>query len=375
MGINNVYLIEVVSKSNDLNQIISEIKKCLNVCRLSKFKSVGECVTFYSAFFLNSLQNDVNLNVEEWGTIYNTLLNDNVFCNNLSLYIVSYHPQEYTSMFGTIRNMIPVELNTTKNKIRYLSQTKATLMMIQKGFTSVSEMTRIQTLNPDSVKFLTVILTSIDSIIMYVNKLLNNEMANSVKDDDITITMHGTFLTEDGKNLIDVINSAYELIGPYNECVDILLNEGIVNKAKEAVQAAAVKMKKMQQNFDEKVMRAWKKLQTERRNRKHAEIVGEALRITNEIKRLMISAPAALISPALAVIIWAGTLAIDRHTDKKDRDILVGQIKDELEIVEEKIQIADRKGDDKERIELIRIRQKLVKEYERISKMRYRKTL
>ena len=41
----------------------------------------------------------------------------------------------------------------------------------------------------------------------------------------------------------------------------------------------------------------------------------------------------------------------------------------ELEIVEEKIQMAERNGDDKAKVELIRLRQKLQREYERIQRM------
>ena len=78
-----------------------------------------------------------------------------------------------------------------------------------------------------------------------------------------------------------------------------------------------------------------------------------------------------LFSPALGVITWVISVVIDRATDKKDRDILVGQLKDEMEIVEEKISIAERNGDDKGKIELMRIRQKLRREYERIQGYRF----
>ena len=74
---------------------------------------------------------------------------------------------------------------------------------------------------------------------------------------------------------------------------------------------------------------------------------------------------------AAAVITYIVSIVIDRETDKKDRDILVGQLKDELEIIEEKISIAERNGDDKAKIELIRLRQKIQREYRRITKLPY----
>lgn len=372
--IRSVLITEAAEDNRAVTQVIKDLKKSLNVCKLAKYKSETECAMFYSAFFMNSLIDGVTLTLDEWGTVYNTLLNDNVFSLNLSLFIVMYQPKEYASMFSTLRNMIPVELEHVKNRVRYLSQTKATLMMVQKGFNAVIENTKVESNNVNGTKFLTVIRMTIDSLVMYTNTLLNREMATDVDPDDVVITIHGGNMSESATEFIDILRNADRDIVAYNECVEEL-NEGIINKAKETAQAAALKMRKLSDAFDEKVTKAWHNLRRDQRNRKHKEIVGESLRITNEIKRLMISAPAALINPALAVIIWTGTLMLDRATDKKDRDILVGQLKDELEICEEKIQIADRKGDDKERIELIRVRQKLIREYERVSKMRYKKSL
>ena len=100
-------------------------------------------------------------------------------------------------------------------------------------------------------------------------------------------------------------------------------------------------------------------------------MVGEALRINHEIKRLLGSLAVGAINPAIGVILWVTSVVIDRQTDKRDRDILVGQIKDELEIIEEKISQAERNGDDKAKIELIRLRQKLQKEYERINRIKF----
>ena len=75
----------------------------------------------------------------------------------------------------------------------------------------------------------------------------------------------------------------------------------------------------------------------------------------------------------MGVLHWIITLFIDKKTDKEDRKVLIGEIKDELEIIEEKISMAERNGDDKAKIELIRYRQKLQKEYERILHVKYDK--
>ena len=100
-------------------------------------------------------------------------------------------------------------------------------------------------------------------------------------------------------------------------------------------------------------------------------MVGEALRINREIKRLLRSGAIGILNPAWGAISFIVSVVYDRATDKRDRAVLVGQLKDELEIVEEKIQMAERNGDEKARIELIRFRQKLHREYERIMRVRY----
>ena len=181
-------------------------------------------------------------------------------------------------------------------------------------------------------------------------------------------------MAEDAAELIRILESADEWITTrQNYYLDraILMNEGIVNNAVERVKQGAVALKKAERDFDEFVMKKVRTMRENRRNRKHAEMVGEALRVNHEIKRLLASGAIGILNPALGVIAWFTSLAVDRHTDKKDRQVLVNQIKDELEIVDEKINMAERQGDDKARIELIRFKQKLQHEYERIMAVRW----
>lgn len=86
-----------------------------------------------------------------------------------------------------------------------------------------------------------------------------------------------------------------------------------------------------------------------------------------------ISIPAILAAPHLTVpaliIILLGYLvgaAIDKKNDKKVRREILGNLEDELEITEEKIKYAESKGDNKEKYELIRIRNKLKREIDRV---------
>ena len=88
----NVYLREAVNDTKTApNKIISLIKKQLQTCRLTKFNSQGECAKFYSSFFLQRVEGvDTDITITDWGIIYNTLLCDNTFFENMILYIAMY---------------------------------------------------------------------------------------------------------------------------------------------------------------------------------------------------------------------------------------------------------------------------------------------
>lgn len=118
-------------------------------------------------------------------------------------------------------------------------------------------------------------------------------------------------------------------------------------------------------------MKKFREIQENRRNIKHAEMVGEALRINREMKRLLAAGAVSIVSPSIAVLGWIVSIIIDQKTDKRDRDILIGQIKDEIEIIDEKISQADRNNDDKAKVELMRMKQRYAREYERINRVRY----
>ena len=102
--------------------------------------------------------------------------------------------------------------------------------------------------------------------------------------------------------------------------------------------------------------------------------MGETLRISRLIKQAFaVYMTWKIFNPIAGIITALVTTAIDQRTKKNDRMKILNDIKDELEIVDEKINIAERNGDDKSRIEMIRIRQKLYREYERISGGMYHK--
>lgn len=365
---NNYLLQEAVSNVFNPAPVVSDFKKALNSCNLTKYRSPDACALFYSGFFMNQLE--MEMTFPQWCQVYNALLNDEKFCNQLCLFIALYHPVEYAGMFQSLSNLMDAELfEMHTNKLRYLSDAKAFFTFMQNRFDSIATTIKAQTSDQEAMKFLTMINTVIMSKIFYVNKLVQRTIDASYDKDDIVHEYHDIPLEEDAKELIYLIEHGEGWINEYIANDKEPMNEGIINKTKELAKIAAVKSEKASRAFDELVMKKYKAYVNKRQNRKHAEMVGEALRINHEIKRILYTLPLSLINPAWTVIAWVISVVIDRETDKKDRNVLVGQLKDELEIVEEKISMAERNGDDKAKIELIRLRQKLQREYERINKL------
>lgn len=377
----NMYLQEAVESTTvKTDPIVASIKKQMNTCKLTKYKSAGACAKFYSSFFLCTLEDGQAPTMDQWGTIYATLLSSNPFCADLAAYIALYQPAVYTGIFAPLWNLIQSELaHMEKNQVLYLSQVRAILNIIHAKLNGVGELVKAQINDQNAMKFITVIDQTLTKFDFDLNSLTQQELTKAVKPEDITFVKPmdeptEVPLAEDAQEFISLLENCDSWISGRAEEIlqeDARLNESIVNNAKERAKAAIVAKKKAENEFDMLVTRKVKKIREERRNRKHAEMVGEALRINREIKRLLRTGGIALLSPTWAALTFIISVVYDRATDKKDRAVLVGQLKDELEIVEEKIAMAERNGDDKARIELIRFRQKLHREYERIMKVRY----
>jgi len=357
------------------DQVVSTIKKTMNICKLAKFKSDNKNAEFYSMFFLCTLEGGVTPTVDQWGTIYTTLLSEPKFCNDLAAYMTLYQPAVYTGLFVPLWNLIQSEfVYMKKNRIEYLAQTKAMLTMIQMRLNAVGEIIKLQINDINVIQFITTVDQVLSKFNFNLNTMMQNEIAAAAQPNDVVYIepIKETPLSEDAQELISLLENYEQWVD--RRTADILgysLNEGIVNMAKEKAKEALVARKKALNEFDQLITRKVNKIRENRQNRKHSEMVGEALKINRDILRLFRTGVIGIFSPGAAAITFLVSFFYDRATDRKDRAVLVGQLKDELEIVEEKIHMAENKGDDKARIELIRVRQKLQREYEKITKIRY----
>ena len=371
--IRNILLQEAIETKSGADAVVASIKKLMNTTKLTKYKSTDSCAKFYSAFFLCTLPEDIEARptVSDWGYIYTALLSNDSFCADLAAYMAVYHPAVYTGIFSPLWGLIQSEVAAMKqNKTRYLTLTKTMIAMLQTRMAGVGEIVRTQINDPETLKFVTIVDQVLNQMVFDLTAQIQNEIVKAVDPEDIVYNTKGdaSRLSETAEETISLLESADTFI---DQKQAEYLDEGIVNNVKESAKAVLIAKKKAENEFDEFVMKKVKKLREERRNKKHAEMVGESLRINREIKRLLTSGAIGILDPAWGVISYVISVVYNRATDKKDRAILIGQLKDELEIVEEKIQMAERNGDEKARIELIRFRQKLQREYERIQRMRW----
>ena len=368
----NVYLQEATEKPKGASpkEIAAEIKRQLQTCRLSNFKSADSCLKFYSSFFLPTIEaQDVELTMSEWFEVYNTLFSDKVFFDNLCMYMVSYAPFTYADVFHPLYVICVTEIEQeTKRKVTAIATAKSLFNFLGHKFELVSNVVSPQLLSPP--KFMVVVMQTLVHFTFQLHHLIQDQLEQEADPNEIQpIEPEPMPMQEDAYELIHILETADEWIARYMEQDE--LSEGVVKVAQMKAKEAKMKMDKASRAFDEFVMKRYREMTIKRRNAKHSELVGESLRITREIKRLLKSGALAILSPTAGVLHWIVTLFIDKKTDMKDRKVLVNEIEDELEIIEEKISMAERNGDDKAKIELIRFRQKLRREYERIRKVRY----
>ena len=374
MAISNLMLMESIENTTvKPDQIYKDIKKLLQTCRLTKYTSADKCAEFYTVFFMQTLQEPVRLTIDEWSIVYNKLMCDNVFIENLSLYIAIYHPLEYRGMFQSLYNEFLSEFTQMKTRrIAFAGTVKALFSMLEMKFDEIRVILAAnQIKSQDSIKFQTVIDQTLRSYQVSIQNIIQEELDHTAKDDIATIPTTATLNREDVP-LEEDVRELFALMENHQQWIDTyIINEGIVSNAKEKAKEIAQGIKKAERAFDELVMKKFNELKVERRNRKHSEMVGESLRISHEIKRLLKSGAISIFSPTIGVLHWIVTFFIDKVTDKRDKEVLVADIKDEIEIIDEKIQMAERNGDDKAKIDLIRFRQKLYREYERINRVRF----
>lgn len=373
----NYLLQEAIEKTTpvNINPLVAEYKKALHQCCFTQFRSETTNELFFDSFFY--CHNTVDLKANDMMNLYRTLLSEPKFMENLCAFICNYKVKDPSGMFQSIMNQVEDELDHMRmHRMVFLTSVKAFWMFMEEKFTAIQNLISARTQVVESFTLISIIVQVIRNFYFYtcdlVKRETNNEMNKIDKQEEISHTYQSIRLEEDVQELLYMFEHADEIIDEMAKEEMGSLTEGIVNTAIEKAKEWDLAKRKAEQRFDEKLMDMVRQLRVRRQNRKHAEMVGEALRVSHELKLILKSGALAFIpkiGPFMAITTFVVATIINRKTNNNDRKVLVGQIKDELEIIEEKIQIAEKNGDDKGKIELIRLRQKLQREYRKITKL------
>lgn len=371
----NYYISEAAESLKKTDKIKKDLKKKLNTCKLSNFKSEVDCSDFYSVFFCNALPEDYTITATEWFGLYFDLMNEATFYSNLVYFISYWKPSNYSMIFKGIHNLIDEELEPMKsNRVKYLALMSSNMTKLQSMFEAIYMTLRKDLIQPDLMDFAKTITTVLDQYAGAIARLMHKEMHTSESDDKLglkTYIRDEDYISEDGKALIDALDTLCDIL---TETYVKPMDEGIVSTAKDAANAALIKKRKVTDFMDRSLFKVYNNWRKRKEEKNHEVMMGETLKISAMVKKVFRTFISwQIFGPIGGIITAIVGEAIDKRTNKNDRMKILNDIKDELEIVNEKISIAERNNDDKARIEMIRIRQKLYREYERISGGMYHK--
>jgi hypothetical protein len=152
---------------------------------------------------------------------------------------------------------------------------------------------------------------------------------------------------------------------------EISLTEGVIDNAKSSVKQAArtvsFKNKQYSQLLNSKLNRSIKDARESSKQRSYDKLINRTVDVTRILKTAMGGGVAALIvGPYIAAVGLLAKVALDKKTELKHKKRILFDLKTEKVITEEKIKIADRNGDDKTKIKLMRINEELSRNIERI---------
>ena len=390
----NVYLAEATDKAADISNITKELKKLLNNCKLTKFRSVDACSMFYSTFFVNSTpdSNNEELTFSDWYNIYIQLLSQPQFKANLIFYISLYHPTRYDGIFKPLLYAIERESASSKDVLYYYSDVKAKLYQLQAIFSGVTDAVLKQSVSQEPIQFCKAIGGALSDMISTVNRAQDRKLLERDNGDGIRKVVRPYPMSESSNEdekcvpideVVSIVKDFYVYLENVN--FETLINEDIGDKisdikdsaqykallAEDKVSSGANKAAKAVETFDRGISKYINRFKQYQQKRQIKEMLGESYHIMRELIRLTASVSIGMLNPIVGVVLYLGSMFLTVKTNQRDTLKFIEMIKDELEIIEEKINVAERNGDDKGKIQLIRMRQKMQHQLDRLLKKAY----
>ena len=150
---------------------------------------------------------------------------------------------------------------------------------------------------------------------------------------------------------------------------EAILSEGVVDGVKRTAKQVDKTIKNKEKAMDEWFDKTLKDIRQRSRDKSRDALVEDRFpQLSKMIKRAIHIGASWCISPAMAAIDVVVTFIMSKRAKDKERKRLVSELKNELDIVEEKIKDADSASDRKKKYELMRLRHKLQYEVDRLKR-------
>ena len=152
-----------------------------------------------------------------------------------------------------------------------------------------------------------------------------------------------------------------------------VITQKVKNKGKKTVQNMSAADHKLSKALDQKVEAFKDKINKAAKNdRREAIVKGQLIPSASKVLKIAVASGVAFaVNPAIAIIGLLAGVGISKHSNAKERKLILDEIGIELKIVDKKIETAERNDDMKAYAELLRIKKKL--EYER-KRIKYKLT-
>ena len=393
----NVYLAEAADKVKDISNIVSSIKAQMNKCKLTKFKSVEECVEFYIVFFTNSTPEGFNeIAFNDWFEVYNQLFSQPQFKANLIFYLSLYKPNRYDGLFKPLLMEITREAAEARDKLVYYSDVKAKLTQLRADFAGVCQAAMSQSVSQEPVQFCKAIDGALSDMIVAVSRAQENKLLERDNGDGIRKVIRPYPMREDAEEVIDEdVQEARDFVALLESFdLDLVMNEDVADKLSDIKDSAeyhalvaedraihgAEKVSRAIGTFDRKVSSWIDKFRNYRKEKKIKAMLGETHHVMREILRITGAIVASAVAPAgtsklfralIGIVIYFCSWWITGKTNQADLRKFIQMVEDELEIVDKKIEQAERAGDDKGVVQLMRLRQKLKHQHDDLMRKAY----
>ena len=399
----NVYLTEATEQVENLDKVVKEIKSKMNACKLAKFKSTDACTEFYVLFFANSTpENTSELSFNDWFNVYSQLFSQPQFKANLIFYISLFHPVRYDGIFKPLLISITREAEHTKDQLYYYSDVKAKLTQLRADFSGVCQSAMQQTVSQEPVQFCKAIDGALSDMITAVNRAQEAKLLERDNGDGIRKVIRPYPMSESSEEYDENDEEMQQYIQEAHEFVTFLesfsleniMNEDIADKlsdlkddlqygamvAEDKIGSGARKIGNAISTFDRKLSSWIDRFKRYRKEKQISAMLGETHHVMREIIRITgtLAATAALpvggaklFRALIGVVIYMCSWWVTSKTTKNDLRKFIESVKDEMEILDKKIEQAERSGDDKGVIQLMRMRQKMKHELDRLLRKAY----